>query len=92
MPIPPTPADTPLSKLPNFDPRAVPVHGIDTHLPAVPAQSLTPQALRQRHPGTPCQRAGRPGVDPEAICSLLNRRLILIEQREHPVVARVPGP
>lgn len=42
------PADTPLSKLPNFDPRAVPVVGIDAHLPAVPVDALTPAALRQR--------------------------------------------
>ncbi|MBX3657531.1 MAG: CoA pyrophosphatase [Ramlibacter sp.] len=48
MPIDPVPADTPLSKLPNFDPRTVPVTGIDGHLPAVGAQALTPAALRQR--------------------------------------------
>jgi 8-oxo-dGTP pyrophosphatase MutT (NUDIX family) len=42
----------PLSKLPHFDPREVPVDGIDSHLPAVPAGSLTPAALRARfaHP------------------------------------------
>lgn len=42
----------PLSKLPHFDPREVPVDGIDSHLPAVPAGSLTPMALRERfaHP------------------------------------------
>lgn len=39
---------TPLSKLPNFDPRQVPVVGVDAHLPAVDATRLTPQALRQR--------------------------------------------
>ena len=43
----------PLSKLPNFDPRAVPVSGIDTHLPAVPPSSLTPQALRERFAAPP---------------------------------------
>jgi 8-oxo-dGTP pyrophosphatase MutT (NUDIX family) len=48
MPIDPTPADTPLSKLPNFDPRAVPVIGTDAHLPAVDGKVLAPQALRQR--------------------------------------------
>jgi 8-oxo-dGTP pyrophosphatase MutT (NUDIX family) len=53
MPTQPTPADAPLSKLPNFDPRAVPVQGIDTHLPAVPPRSLTPQALRQRFRSPP---------------------------------------
>lgn len=39
---------TPLSKLPNFDPRAVPVVGVDAHLPSVPAERLQTQALRQR--------------------------------------------
>ena len=48
MPIDPVPADTPLSKLPNFDPRAVPVQGVDAHLPAVPAAALAPAALRER--------------------------------------------
>lgn len=53
MPIDPSiPADTPLSKLPHFDPRAVPVIGVDSHLPAVPPEALTPAALRERfaHP------------------------------------------
>ncbi|MDI1239640.1 MAG: CoA pyrophosphatase [Polaromonas sp.] len=38
--------------LPTFDPRSIPVIGVDTHLSGVPAQELTPQALRQRfrHP------------------------------------------
>lgn len=40
--------DTPLSKLPNFDPRQVPVVGVDSHLPAVALTSLQPAALRQR--------------------------------------------
>jgi 8-oxo-dGTP pyrophosphatase MutT (NUDIX family) len=48
MPIDPVPAFVPLSKLPNFDPRAVPVLGIDTHLPAVRAAAMTPGALRER--------------------------------------------
>ena len=42
------PADTALSRLPNFDPRMAPVIGIDTHLPAVGALALAPDALRQR--------------------------------------------
>jgi 8-oxo-dGTP pyrophosphatase MutT (NUDIX family) len=42
------PADTPLSKLPNFDPRAVPVIGIDTHLPTLAQEVLSPAALRRR--------------------------------------------
>jgi len=38
--------------LPTFDPRTIPVIGVDTHLSGVPAQALTPAALRQRfrHP------------------------------------------
>ena len=42
------PPDTPLSKLPNFDPRQAPVIGVDAHLPAVDAGALAPQALRLR--------------------------------------------
>ena len=43
---------TPLSKLPNFDPRTMAVVGIDSHLPTLSAQVLTPDALRERfaHP------------------------------------------
>jgi 8-oxo-dGTP pyrophosphatase MutT (NUDIX family) len=48
MPIDPNLATTPLSQLPNFDPRTVPVIGIDSHLPAVDTRALTPQALRER--------------------------------------------
>jgi 8-oxo-dGTP pyrophosphatase MutT (NUDIX family) len=48
MPIDPDPADTPLSKLPNFDPRTAPVLGIDSHLPAVRPEALSPKALRER--------------------------------------------
>lgn len=51
MPIDPAPAPppefVPLSKLPHFDPRAVPVIGIDSHLPPVPAKALAPDALRR---------------------------------------------
>lgn len=43
----------PLSRLPDFDPRAVPVLGVDAHLPAVPAQQQTPHALRQRFRAPP---------------------------------------
>lgn len=53
MPIDPVPADTPLSKLPHFDPRAVPVVGVDVHLPAVSPQALHPGALRERFTSPP---------------------------------------
>ncbi|MBL0419988.1 CoA pyrophosphatase [Ramlibacter sp. AW1] len=46
-PVPP-PEFVPLSKLPNFDPRAVPVTGIDAHLPPVRLEVLQPAALRER--------------------------------------------
>ncbi len=44
---------TPLSKLPNFDPHAVPVIGVDRHLPPVPADRLQAEALRQRFAAPP---------------------------------------
>lgn len=56
MPIDPAPAagpDTPLSKLPNFDPRAVPVVGTDSHLPPVALSALYPGALRTRFTAPP---------------------------------------
>ncbi len=46
-------AFTPLSKLPNFNPRAIPVTGIDAHLPAVASERLTPDALRRRFEAPP---------------------------------------
>lgn len=51
MPIDPSatlPPDTPLSRIPNFDPRHAPVIGVDTHLPAVAPAELAPHALRRR--------------------------------------------
>jgi 8-oxo-dGTP pyrophosphatase MutT (NUDIX family) len=44
---------TPLSKLPNFDPREVPVDSTDGHLPVVPGHAFTPQALRERFANPP---------------------------------------
>ena len=44
---------TPLSKLPNFDPRTAPVVGVDAHLPPVPAERLQLDALRQRFAAPP---------------------------------------
>jgi 8-oxo-dGTP pyrophosphatase MutT (NUDIX family) len=44
----PTGVFVPFSKLPNFDARAVPVCGIDSHLPAVALDALQPEALRER--------------------------------------------
>lgn len=39
--------------LPDFDPRQVPVLGVDAHLPAVPASAQTSAALRQRFAAPP---------------------------------------
>jgi 8-oxo-dGTP pyrophosphatase MutT (NUDIX family) len=50
MPIDPSATiapDTPLSKLPNFDPREVPVVAVDDHLRPPDADRLTPEGLRQ---------------------------------------------
>ncbi|MEJ6022460.1 CoA pyrophosphatase [Ramlibacter sp. PS4R-6] len=43
----------PLSKLPSFDPREMPVDSTDAHLPAVPAAALTADALRARFASPP---------------------------------------
>lgn len=61
-PINPAPADLPLSKLPSFDPRAVPVLGVDAHLPPVAARALHPDALRARFRAPP---AWQPEVSTE---------------------------
>jgi 8-oxo-dGTP pyrophosphatase MutT (NUDIX family) len=39
---------TPLSKLPHFDARKVPIESVDSHLPPVSLDQLQPDALRQR--------------------------------------------
>jgi len=39
---------TPLTQLPNFDPLRMPVLGVDDHLPAVPPDRLSADALRER--------------------------------------------
>jgi 8-oxo-dGTP pyrophosphatase MutT (NUDIX family) len=53
-PVPPLPPDlVPLSKLANFDPRAVPVASIDSHLPPVPGTALAPHAIRARFRSPP---------------------------------------
>ncbi len=44
---------TTLSKLPNFDPRQVPVLNVDSHLPPVALGSLQPLALRRRFANPP---------------------------------------
>ena len=44
---------TPLSKLPHFDPRLVPVTGVDAHLPGVASSRLVPAALQARFEAPP---------------------------------------
>ena len=76
-----------MSKLPNFDPRLVPVDRVDTHLPAVASQRLQPDALRQRFKQPPLWT-------PELVAekNFLNRAplhasvLIAIVMRESPTI------
>ena len=50
----PSPRSQPdTARLPDFDPRSVPVEGIDAHLPPVPVHEQTPQALRARFGAPP---------------------------------------
>ena len=87
-PIDPSiPADTPLSKLPDFDPKAVPVIGVDSHLPPVPLEALAAQALRQRFAQPPrwepeIYREKRFTNRPPAPASVL----VPIVQRERPML------
>ena len=46
-------SSTSQSSIPNFDPRQIPVVGVDTHLPAVQRELLLPQALHQRFANPP---------------------------------------
>lgn len=77
----------PLSSLPNFDPKKVPVVGVDTHLPSVPADQLMPEALRRRFVSPPVWQ-------PEVVAEprFTNRQiakaavLIPIVMREQPTV------
>ncbi len=46
-------SQTPLSRLPQFDPRLAPVMGIDAHLPRVSDQNLSPEALQRRFSAPP---------------------------------------
>lgn len=46
--MPSNDASPPTVKMPAFDPRLIPVEGVDAHLPSVALASLQPAALRQR--------------------------------------------
>lgn len=87
MSIQPLSADTPLTKLPNFDPRSVPVSAIDTHLPAVALERLATASLRQRFADPP---AWQPDVLVERLLAPrpLTRASVLVPivTREQPTV------
>ena len=79
--------NTPSSKLPNLDPRQVPVQSVDSHLSAVALESLQPAALRKRF-------AMPPVWEPEVLMEkrFLDRELMYaavlvpIVMREQPTV------
>ena len=82
-----------MTQPPAFDPRQVPVEAVDQHLPAVPAQSLLPQALVQRfargHSWSPELRGEprftqRPPVEAAVLIPLVERSdglTVLLTQR-----------
>lgn len=78
---------TPLFRLPPFDPRQIPVAGVDSHLPAVPLAALQPAALQQRF-------ASLPAWEPELLAEkkFMDREpmhasvLVPIVMREQPTV------
>ena len=85
--VPPNSLKSLQSKLPDFDPRLIPVDGFDSHLSAVPNFSLQPAALRQRF-------ASPPLWEPELLAEkkFMDRApmhaavLLPIVMREHPTV------
>ncbi|HSW19293.1 MAG TPA: CoA pyrophosphatase [Ramlibacter sp.] len=95
MPIDPSaaPADSPepefvpLSKIPNFDPRAVPVASIDSHLPSLSPEAMRAEALRQRFRET---RAWEPEirVEPRFTGRSIMQAAVLVPlvMREQPMV------
>lgn len=78
---------TSLSQLPLFDPRQVPVVGVDSHLPAVALEAMQPAALRQRFASPPVWApellAERKFVDRAPIHASV---LLPIVMRERPTV------
>lgn len=86
---------TSLSQIPGFDPRQAPVVGIDAHLPAAPAESLRPEALRQRFTAPPqwqpelraepsfTQRAPRPAAVLVPIVMHARPTVLLTQRTSH---------
>lgn len=87
MPIDPSPAYTPLSQLPDFDPRTMAVVGIDSHLPPAPREALTPQALRARF-AQPPQWIPEVRIEPKFSLRPLSQASVLVPivMRERPTV------
>jgi 8-oxo-dGTP pyrophosphatase MutT (NUDIX family) len=86
------PPFTPLSRLPNFDPRKVAVAGVDSHLAAVPAHQLQADALRQRFIQPPVwtpelltemKYANRPTMHASVLVPIVMREqpMVLLTQR-----------
>ncbi|MCS4511460.1 CoA pyrophosphatase [Xylophilus ampelinus] len=91
MPAAPAPffaaPDVPAGSIPGFDPRRVPVSGTDAHLPAVPFERCTPEALRLRFRTPPAwqpdvRREPSAGTRAPAAASVL----LGIVQRPEPTV------
>jgi 8-oxo-dGTP pyrophosphatase MutT (NUDIX family) len=95
MSTPPASDDATLSKLPNFDPRNVPVIGIDSDLPALGRDLLTPEALRARFATerewtpeltTEPRRSSRPLAHASVLLGIVTRErptVILTERTTH---------
>lgn len=77
---------------PDFDPRTVPVQGVDSHLPAVPAAAQTADALRHRFAAYPLwlpeierERAmiAREPVEAAVLIGIVQRRepMVLLTER-----------
>ena len=80
-------SDGSLAKLPHFDPRQIPVAGVDLHLPAVARASLQPDALRQRFMNPPAWEpelmAEKRFTDREPMAASV---LVPIVMREQPTI------
>jgi 8-oxo-dGTP pyrophosphatase MutT (NUDIX family) len=95
MPINPDPADLPLTKLPGFDPRSAPVIAVDSHLPRVREDALSPHALRDRFRSPPnwepevwAERrfSDRPMANAAVLMGIVTRErptVLLTERTEH---------
>lgn len=87
MPVLPGIPESPLTRLPIFDPSRIPIVGIDTHLPAVALALLQPSALRQRFATPPAWQpellAEKRFTDRTPIHASV---LIPIVMREHPTI------